>query len=288
MKPLRAFRMLPAPMFLAPLLLPIVASAFCGLQSCPRPASHGEMSTLEAGLRTRWVAYDIAGNEGSYLVTAPRLFVRYWGVALGAEIPFTRLQAGTETTSGLSNPILMAQYARRFSATWSGEVGMQVELPVGDEKDGLAGDHLMLLPWVGARKDLGTRWYVSGMLGASRAIETKHEDEDVASLAKVAHEGHEHGESATATPVIVNPHADREIQWRAATGWTRGRSTLEGFTLAQHDVTGEAGPDFYLRAGASWEWAIGNMSALQLIGDLPVTAARRNEAEIGLALRTGW
>jgi hypothetical protein len=180
----------------------------------------------------------------------------------------------------------MAQYARRLSATWSGEVGMQVELPVGDEKDGLAGDHLMLLPWIGARKDLGTSWYVSGMLGASRAIETKHEDNEGGSLAKVAHEGHD--DEGHAVPLVVNPHADREVQWRAAAGRMRGRSMLEGFTLAQHDVTGEAGPDFYLRAGASWEWAIGHMSALQLIGDLPVTAARRNEAEIGLALRTGW
>jgi hypothetical protein len=30
------------------------------------------------------------------------------------------------------------------------------------------------------------------------------------------------------------------------------------------------------------------MSALQLIADAPVTAARRSEVEIALALRTGW
>jgi hypothetical protein len=107
------------------------------------------------------------------------------------------------------------------------------------------------------------------MLGASRAIE--HGDEDTA-----------------AVPTRVNPHADREIQWRAAAGWMRGRSTLEGFTLARHDVTGEPGPDFYLRAGASWEWALGHMSSLQLIADLPVTSARHSEAEIGLSLRAGW
>lgn len=266
-------------------LLPAFASASCGLQSCPRPAAHGETSTIEAGLRTRWVAYDIAGNEGSYLVTAPRFFVHYRGIALGAEIPFTRLYNGPEVATGLSNPILMAQYARRFSATWSGEVGMQVELPVGDEKNGLAGDHLMLLPWVGARKDLGTSWYVAGMLGASRAIGADR-DEEEGSLAKVAHEGHD--STGNAVPTLVNPHADREIQWRAAAGWVRGRSTLEGFTLARHDVTGGAGPDFYLRAGASWEWALGHASGLQLIADLPVTSARRNEAEIGLSLRTGW
>jgi hypothetical protein len=179
----------------------------------------------------------------------------------------------------------MAQYARRLSATWSGEIGMQAELPIGDQDHGLAGDHIMLLPWIGARKEIGTSWHVAGMLGTSRALEQEHETS--APLAKVAHNGVDHGDG-TSTPVIVNPHADREVQWRAASGWTRGRSTLEGFALAQHDVTGEAGPDFYLRAGASWEWMLGHMSALQLIADVPVTAARRNEAEVGLALRTGW
>jgi Zn-dependent alcohol dehydrogenase len=66
------------------------AAAFCGLQSCPRPAGTGEVPWLEAGLRTRWVAYDIAGNDGSYVVTALRLFFNRSGLAVGAEVPFTR------------------------------------------------------------------------------------------------------------------------------------------------------------------------------------------------------
>lgn len=277
------------------LLLPTPVTAFCGLQSCPRPAAHGETPMLEAGLRTRWVAFDIDGNEGSYVITAPRVFARHAGFTLGAEAPLTRLHNRSETATGFSNPVLMAQYARRLSTTWSGEIGLQVELPYGDQDKGLAGDHVMLLPWIGARKDLGTSWYAAGMLGVSRAFGGHHGETGAplakaAEVAKVTHEGHEHEDGST-TPVLVNPHADREIQWRAATGWTRGRSTLEGFTLAQHDITGEesaSGSGFYLRTGASWEWALGRVSALQLIADVPVTAARRNEVEIGLALRTGW
>lgn len=88
--------------------------------------------------------------------------------------------------------------------------------------------------------------------------------------------------------MLVNPHADREVQWRAALGWTRGRSTLEGFGLGQADMTGNGGPGVYVRTGSSWEWTLGRFSALQLIADVPVTAARRNEAEVGLSLRTGW
>src|SRR5690606_17347610 len=91
-------------------------------------------------------------------------------------------------------------------------------------------------------------------------------------LAKPAHEGHDH-----AVPVLVNPHADRELQWRAAAGWTRGRGTLEGFGLGQTDVTA-AGPKAFVRAGASYEWNLARFTALQLIADAPVTAVRRNEA----------
>ncbi len=288
----RYARVSPLPAALLAILLPAPAAAFCGLQSCPRPASHGEAPALEAGLRTRWVAYDIAGHEGSYVVTAPRLFVRRWGVTLGGEFPLTRLRNGNETTIGFSNPILMTQYARRLSSTWSGEAGLQIELPFGNQDDGLAGDHTMLLPWIGARKDLGASWYMGGMLGVSQALGeyrsgTATALAKAAKVAKVAHAGHDHGDG-TPSPVLVNPHADREIQWRAVAGWTRGRSTLEGFSLAQHDISGEPGPGFYLRAGASWERAFGRMSALQFIADFPVTHARRNEMEIGAALRTGW
>jgi hypothetical protein len=258
------------------------AAAFCGLQSCPRPAGTGEVPLLEAGLRTRWVAYDIAGNDGSYVVTALRLFFNRSGLAVGAEVPFTRLDNGSSVATGLSNPVLMARYARRLSYAWSAEIGVQWELPMGDQEIGLAGDHNMLLPWVGARFDVNPTWYVSVMAGYSHALENAHTNTDTAPLAKVAHAGHDH----EATPVLVNPHADREVQWRAAAGWMPGRGTLEGFGLGQTDVTA-TGPKTFVRAGASWEWTLARFTSLQMIGDVPVTTVRRSEVEIGLALKTG-
>ena len=253
--------------------------------------AHGEAARLEAGLRSRWVAYDIAGNEGSYVVTAPRVFARYEGFALGAEVPLTRLDNGGAVSFGLSNPIVMAQYARRLSWAWSGEVGLQWELPFGDQEHGLAGDHMMLLPWIGARRDFGA-WHASGMLGYSHALEAHaHGADTIAAsprLAKKLHEGHEH--EGVTSPVLVNPHANREVQARVAVGWTRGRGTVEGFTLGQTDVTAlkSRGPTSYLRAGASYEWSFARFTALQFIADAPVTAARRNEFEIGVGLKTGW
>jgi hypothetical protein len=92
------------------------------------------------------------------------------------------------------------------------------------------------------------------------------------------------------SPVLVNPHADREAQTRAAVGWTRGRGTAEAFALGQADVTalGSRGPTSYLRAGASYAWSLGRFTALNVIVDAPVTAARRNELEIGVGVKTGW
>ncbi len=305
------------------LLLSTSASAFCGLQSCPRPAGSGDVPTVEAALRTRAVSYDIAGHRGSYVVTAPRVFLNYAGVSVGAEIPLTRLDKGGAIATGLSNPVVMARYARRLSYSWSGEVGLQWELPVGNRKDGLAGDHHMLLPWIGVRHDFMPRsgsaslWYATGMFGVSTALEeagasagtgspAAHHAHHahrvpgvagrgeasvplakvarIAKVSKIAHAGHDHG-----TPVLVNPHADREAQARVAVGWTRGRGTLEGFGLAQYDLTDVAGDArTYARAGASYEWAVWGFTRVQVIADVPVTAARRNEREMGVTLKTGF
>src|SRR5690606_22978162 len=99
-----------------------------------------------------------------------------------------------------------------------------------------------------------------------------------------AHAGHDHG-----TPVLVNPYADRELQGRLAIGCTRGRGTREGFGPAQHDLTRpDAGPKTYDRLGASYARSVVRFTSLQLIVDAPVTAARRNEREIGLTLKTGF
>jgi hypothetical protein len=278
-------------LWLALFSLPSVASAFCGLQSCPRVEPRAEAAAFEAALRTRWVAFDIGGNEGSYVVTAPRFFARYAGFALGTEVPFTRLDNGGEVAFGLSNPLVMAQVARRLPGSWrawSAEAGLQVELPFGDQARGLAGDHVMLLPWVGLRRDWDA-WYVTGMAGYSQALEAHAHAADSAGasarLAKSLHEGHEHG--GVTSPVLVNPHADREAQVRASAGWTRGRGTAEVFTFGQVDVTA-GGPTSYLRAGASYAWSLGRFTALHVIADVPVTAARRNEAEIGVGVKTGW
>jgi hypothetical protein len=277
---------------LALLFLPSVSAAFCGLQSCPRVEPRAEAATFDAGLRTRWVAFDIGGREGSYVVTAPRAFARYAGFALGTEVPFTRLDDGGEVAFGLSNPLVMAQYARRLPGSWgrawSAEAGLQVELPFGDQEHGLAGDHVMLLPWVGLRRDWDA-WYVTGMLGYSHALEAHAHATDTAGasarLAKTLHEGHEH--EGVTSPVLVNPHADREAQYRAAAGWTRGRGTAEVFALGQADVTAN-GPTSYVRAGASYAWSLGRFTALNVIADAPVTSARRNELEIGVGVKTGW
>jgi hypothetical protein len=270
------------------------ASAFCGLASCPRPAQSHETPTFEAGLRTRLVSFDVVGNEGHYLVTAPRLFFNYDGFAAGAEVPLTRLNNGGVVSTGLSNPVIMGRYARRLSHVWSAEVGLQWELPLGNQEEGLAGDHHMLLPWLGARREFGASWYATVMAGFSTALEGEHAASDTtggtasmmpSSLAKAAHAGHDHG--AGVTPVLVNPHADREAQWRVAAGWVRGPATLEGFTIGQFDAT-HAHTGTYARAGASLEWTLAHFTAVQLIADAPVTSTRRNDLEVGVAVKTGW
>jgi hypothetical protein len=273
-------------------LLPALAGAFCGLQSCPRVNPHGGSHPFEAGIRARVVTFDIEGQEGAYGVASPRFFAKVRGLSLGVEVPWVNLHAEEGVTSGLGNPLLMAQYARRLSHDWSAEAGLQVELPFGDADHGLAGDHTMVLPWIGARKEWGMRWHTSGMLGFSQALGEKLQDDGGgAALAKSAHNGVDHG-AGQAAPLFVNPHGDREVHWRAAVGLRLGeRWTFEDFLLGQADITKpDENPEtvHYVRNGISAEWAVTHAVALQMAADAPVTSARRSEAALGIDVKVAW
>jgi hypothetical protein len=288
-------------------LLPALAGAFCGLQSCPRVNPHGGSHPFEAGLRTRVVQFDYEEESGFYGVLSPRFFAKVRGVSLGIEVPWVVLRTEDIRVSGLGNPLLIAQYARRVSRDWSLETGLQFELPLGDYDHGLADDHFMFMPWVGVRKEWGERWYTSGMLGASLSLQMDANTYDDAGdmgasarvaprspgsskLAKASHNGVDHGVSRN--PVYVNPHGDREIHWRAALGlrlWDRW--TFEDFFLGQADLTK---PDenpktvHYVRNGVSAEWAVTPSVALQAVADAPVTSARRSEAALGIDVKVAW
>lgn len=269
------------------------AQAFCGLQSCPRIGPHGGEAPFEAGLRSRFVIFDIAGEHGYYGVYSPRFFAKALGMSLGVEVPWVNLHLAEGVTSGIGNPLLVAQYAHRLSTAWSAQAGMQWELPFGDTEHGLAGDHTMLLPWVGARYEFADFWYLSGMLGFSYALpEPDAEDESgssarVAPLAKSAHNGVDHN-TGLAVPQYVNPHGDREAQWRLGVGrMFMHRWMVEAFTLGAADVT-EPNTVFYARAGASAEWMLTSSFGLQVMADAPVTAARRSEAALGVDVKVAW
>lgn len=273
-------------------MLPALAGAFCGLQSCPRVNPRGAPHAFEAGVRTRVVAFDIGGEEGAYGVVSPRFFARAAGMSLGLEVPWVTLHAGAIDVSGFGNPLLMAQYARRFSAGWSAEAGAQWELPLGDKEHGLAGDHMMALPWVGLRKDWGHRWHAAGTLGYSKAFDGEEGhaasgSARTALLAKAAHNGIDHGAPDEA-PLFVNPHGDEEVHARVLLGWMPNeRWTFDGFGFGQADVS-EADPVYYARAGVAAEWAVTPVVALQMAADVPVTSARRSEAALGVDVKIVW
>jgi hypothetical protein len=269
------------------------AQGFCGLQSCPRVEPRGASHSFEAGLRTRAVAFDIAGERGVYGVASPRFFARALGMTLGAEVPLVTLHTGDVDASGLGNPVLMAQYARRFSHDWSGELGVQWELPLGDTEHGLADDHMMVLPWIGLRKEWSASWHTSGMLGYSTTLEGDYPTSAAAvssrgtELSKSSHNGVDHGIPGQ-PPVYVNPHGDREVHWRAGLGARAAEAwTFEAFGLGQADLS-EANTVFYARAGLSAEWALTSSLTLQAIADAPVTSARRSETALGLDIKATW
>jgi len=292
---MKFFRFSFASAIAATLFITVSAQAFCGLQSCPRIDPHGQTHPYTAGVRARLTGFDIDNESGYYGIVSPHLFVRtpfLSNLSLGVEVPWVTLHTADDETSGLGNPLLTAQYARRLSHDFSAEAGLQLELPFGDHDHGLADDHYMLLPWVGARYEWGTAWYASGMMGFSQAVGGEDDAADTtasariagSTLAKAAHADH----GAAAEPLLVNPHGDREVQWRAALGYRpRARWIVEGFGLGTVDIS-ESTPEYYVRAGVSSEWSLTEALGLQVIADAPVTSARRSDATIGVDFKYGW
>lgn len=285
------------------LLFPAVAAASCGLEACPRPAHQDDAPVLQADVRTRWVAFDAgeeSGGSGSYTTLSPRVLFRpHYHWTFGVEVPVTRLQSAGESYTGLSNPLVTALYARRLSHAWSGEAGLQLEVPAGNSDHGLADDHYMVLPWIGLRRDIGPEgaWQASGLVGYSVGINEFGPNDDgqttvldkVAApgpLAKTAHNGVDHGDG---TLPVVNPHGDRELQWRAGLTRLFARSAAETFLTGQADVSyGISHPMYYARAGLSWEYRVAPRFTAQLTGDVPLTTQRRSEGALGVGVRTGW
>lgn len=182
------------------LLLPPLTQANCGLDHCPRLAPGETSFDNSVSLQVKTVAFNLDSVSGNYQELQARyeyLGIHHW--VFGGTLPVIALTALGETRYGISNPLLFASWYSRLNSEGMVYLGMQLELPFGNADEGMATDHLMLVPYALIEQSFGSG-YLLGSFGYSHAIALHH---------------HEDGEH----PLFVNPHEDQEILFRAGTGF---------------------------------------------------------------------
>ena len=211
------------------LVLGASSAAACRLDHSRIAAlSRNEPSRIYAtSVTAEYTSFDFGAAEGAYTRWMSRvdLFVGP-RTTVSAEISMIDLRPSTEvvgrrSTTGFGNPLVSAQHV---SSLWRGgslSAGVQTELPAGTRSQGIAGDHLEVMPHVGLahtgrnaalQVDLGYRF---GPRDSAHDDQTEtHRSPGNASL----HSRHEarHGTPRTETPLLVDPHAAREWVARIA------------------------------------------------------------------------
>lgn len=288
------------PLILCLSLLPTAVAASCGLAYCPVGAKPGSYAV---GLQWRMAAFHAAGQDISIqqgvlrLEWLPHNLPLHLGLDLAMTAPSERL-----TSAGWANPLAFVEMALPTAGPLGAAqfaLGLQAELPFGDNDGGYASDHAMGVPYVTFRYPLGN-FAFTARAGWAVALSTHHEDEasegeaTVAALPQAriaharhgAHEGHDaHAENAEA-PVFVEPHSDNDALFLVGLEWTRGFATL-GAAVHQATALATGFSPRHAWAGAfSCRFDFGGR--FQAIPEVrfPLGEEGRIEGAGGIALRT--
>ena len=253
----------------------------CGLNFCPRLEPEGK-NTLEIGLMVKQVGFDIGGNSGTYTDFMPEVLFNLkdrW--VFGVNLPIILLDVGGHAETGISNPMGFAEF--RFEPTYGQRMGLgiQLEVPLGNDEKGMAGNHFMAVPYLSWAKPLYP-FFVIGSVGGSFGLSDEH--------GHGAPDSTSHHASASPTSLYVNPHENMEILYRIAGGtnlWNR-KIKPELSINGQHVLTGDnsyGNADDYITFGVAAPMLLGPFT-LSPHFELPVTSARRMEWSAGLTGRT--
>ena len=136
------------PWLFVALLLPFRSWAACGLNMCPRP-SEGKSSTAELGLGIKQAGFDLEGTAGSYTEFMVEGQVAWKGrLVSGFMRPWILLELPHEDKGGPGNLVALAEW-RSQPPLGRAALGMQLEIPMGMDEDGLASPHYLLIPYAG-------------------------------------------------------------------------------------------------------------------------------------------
>ncbi|MDQ3003282.1 MAG: hypothetical protein M3Y08_18735, partial [Fibrobacterota bacterium] len=226
--------------------------------------------------------FHLGGNSGIYTDFMPEVLFKLkdrW--VFGVNLPIILLDVGGHAETGISNPMAFAEF--RFEPGFGQRMGLgfQLEVPLGNDEKGMAGNHFMAIPYLSLSKSLSP-FFVGGSVGGSFGLSEEHGHDAPNSTA--------HHASGSPKTLFVNPHEKMEILYRIAGGtnlWNR-KINPELSLNGQHVLTGDntyGNADDYVTFGVTAPMLLGRFT-LSPHFELPMTSARRMEWSAGLTGRT--
>jgi hypothetical protein len=208
--------------------------------------------------------FDVAGMRGRWVAVTPQAEVqlgRY--LSLLGTVPLARVdyQAGA-AYSGLGDVGLSAKL-RLYASDHGGlllSAGLGMELPTGDDENGLGGGHPELAPFALGSSSL---WHGAGLEWIAYAL---------GSL-RMALGGHDHVHQGPAGNSMLSPHAQRELFGRLMSALVRGQGYLGAGLEGARVLSG--GPPGYLAVRGELGTVLGESLRLFLSIDATVAGEQR-------------
>ncbi|MDZ7343892.1 MAG: hypothetical protein ONA90_05200 [candidate division KSB1 bacterium] len=240
-------------------------NARCGMGICPLPVAGGLNELALAGtgvlpsqlaLETSYVSFDI-GGRGGYIQNALVGVYEHRLLRAGGFLPAIFLTGPQGESTGLGNATLFAELYLLTRPGMRFSFGSQIETPTGNHARGLAADHFMAVPYINLWQQL-QNWRFALQTGLQQVIGQ-----------------HSHGGNTAV--LYVNPHTDSEWMARLMASYTwRERLSAEANAHLRQVLDPHAlGDKVFLDLGAALRIAIGQIWAVRLGADFPVTSRAR-------------
>jgi hypothetical protein len=253
--------------------------AACGIESCPAyRAAVKKDASFHTGLRLKYADFQLFGTKGQYLQYIPRF--EYRGLAnfvFGLQAPVTTLLRNDDIETGLSNPVMFGEWKWQPQSALSFQLGLQIELPVGNTELGIADSHLEILPYAGALFGMDS-YFTKLTFGFRQSIDA-HESE------ASDESSHDHMHL-----IVVNPHTSQEVTYRVNVGRRLFRDRLmasvyldvvQELEQAANDVpVMRAGIDAQLELSLAWD--------ARFRFDRGISTNRRTESRGEISIQFRW
>lgn len=248
----------------------------CGLNFCPRLEPKGE-NAFDLGIMVKQVHFNLEGTSGSYTGFMPDVaYILHDRWTFGVNLPIIFLDVDGHVETGISNPMGFAEFRFQPGPGQRMGFGMQLELPLGNDEKGMAGNHFMAVPYLSWAKAMHP-FFIGGSAGGSFGISG----------------GHSHGEGDAAShhgsgssTLYVNPHENMELLYRIAGGtnlWNK-RVNPEISLNGQHvltDVNTQGNSDNYLSLGLAAPMLFGRITVSPNF-EMPLADAKRFDWGAGM------